>query len=133
MPPSTEGLHPELIGKINKILEAMSVLGYPMMVVQTVRTVAEQQALFAKGRTTPGTIVTNCDGILRKSNHQLQADGYGHAVDCAFVDDPATTKVETWDPSQPWELYGEMGEALGLTWGGRWKRPVDRPHLELRP
>jgi hypothetical protein len=41
-------------------------------------------------------------------------------------------KVETWDPNQPWELYGKMGETLGLSWGGRWRDPVDRPHLELR-
>lgn len=28
-----------------------------------------------------GKKVTNCDGYIKKSNHQAKADGYGHAVD----------------------------------------------------
>jgi peptidoglycan L-alanyl-D-glutamate endopeptidase CwlK len=132
MPPSIDSLHPDLRAKVVKIMAAMELLGFPMMVVQTVRTAAEQQALYAQGRTAPGKIVTNCDGIVKKSNHQVHADGFGHAVDCAFKDDPATAKVETWDAGQPWELYGRMGEALDLTWGGRWISPFDRPHLEQR-
>ncbi len=35
-----------------------------------VRTTEEQQALYARGRTEPGGIVTNCDGVIAKSNHQ---------------------------------------------------------------
>jgi peptidoglycan L-alanyl-D-glutamate endopeptidase CwlK len=33
------------------------------------RTIDEQKKLFAKGRTTPGSIVTNCDGVRKKSDH----------------------------------------------------------------
>ena len=37
----------------------------------------------------------------------------------------------------PWaakgyQLYGEMAEVVGLTWGGRWKSIVDLGHVELR-
>jgi len=28
-----------------------------------------------------------------------------------------------------WDEFGNLAEALGLTWGGRWKKP-DRPHVE---
>jgi peptidoglycan L-alanyl-D-glutamate endopeptidase CwlK len=121
------GVQPALRAKVERILAAMLALGYPMFVVSGNRTLAEQQKLYAQGRTAPGKIVTNCDGVARKSNHQD-----GRAVDCAFVDDPLTAKIETWDEKQPWEVYGTMAEALGLTWGGRWKSPVDKPHIELR-
>lgn len=126
------GVHPELVAKIEKILDAMRVLGFPMMIVAGVRSLEEQQRLFAQGRTAPGAIVTNADGLRATSNHQVKGDGFGHAVDCAFVDDPTTARVETWDPRQPWDLYGLMAESLGLSWGGRWKRFPDKPHLELR-
>lgn len=125
------GVHPDLVAAIDRILAAMAAFGTPMFVVAGLRTDAEQAALYAEGRTTPGAIVTHADGVTHKSMHQAQADGYGHAVDCAFVDDPATPKDETWDLAQPWPVYGALGHQLGLLWGGQWQRLVDRPHLEL--
>lgn len=128
---SLDKVHPELRTRLEKILAAMELLGFPMFVVATTRTLEEQQALYAQGRTKPGQIVTYADGVRVKSNHQIKDDGWGYAVDCAFVDDPATPIVETWDEKCPWDLYGLMAEKLGLVWGGRWKRPVDKPHIEL--
>lgn len=122
-------LHPRLRDGVPRILLAMNAIGYPMMVTDTLRTVEEQQALFAKGRTLPGDRVTNCDGVVKKSNHQAHADGYGHAVDCCFVVDGKAS----WDEKLPWAAYGALGEALGLRWGGHWsdKTIHDLPHLEL--
>lgn len=35
-----------------------------------------------------------------------------------------------WAPEDPlWLRLGELGERIGLRWGGRWRRP-DRPHFE---
>lgn len=108
------------------MLAAMASLGHPMKIVQGLRTVEEQQALFAQGRTKPGKRVTNCDGVRKKSNHQAKEDGLGGAVDCAFLKDGAVV----WDG--PWPAYGEAAKAVGLGWGGDWKDPVDRPHIELK-
>lgn len=124
-------VHPYVARRIEKILNAMFALGWPMFVVSGLRTDDQQRALYAQGRTKPGSIVTNVDGTVKKSMHQRQATGYGHAVDLAFVDDPITLKIETWDVKQPWQVYGTMAEAYGLTWGGRWTSIVDRPHVEL--
>lgn len=124
---SLEQLHPTLKDAIPRILAAMSALGHPMIVTGTVRTVDEQKALFAKGRTAPGSIVTNCDGIVKKSNHQLAPDGFGHAVDCTFVKDGKPS----WDNAHPWKAYGECAKALGLKWGGDFHSITDRPHIEL--
>lgn len=120
-----QGLHPTLLTKLDRVLAAMAALGFPMEIVQGVRTAEQQQALYAQGRTVPGKTVTNCDGVAKKSNHQPAADGYGHAVDCAFVVDGRVT----WDG--PWAAYGANAVAVGLVWGGNWKAILDRPHVEL--
>ena len=118
-------LHPQLAEKVSKVLSVMTLLDHPMKIVQGVRSVEEQARLFAQGRTSPGKVVTNCDGVVKKSRHQLAADGFGHAVDCAFV----VGGQVVWEG--PWNLYGEVGKVLGLVWGGDFHSLVDRPHLEL--
>ena len=115
------GVHPDLAGKIlNTILPAMTAAGKPMFVVVGVRTAEEQHARFLQ---VPK--VTNADGYLKKSHHQVHGDGYGHAVDCAFVG------PDPYADGHDWGLYGEQVHACGLGWGGTWKDPFDRPHAEL--
>lgn len=122
-------LHPTLTVRIDRVLAAMRALGFPMHIVQKVRTTEQQQALYAQGRTKPGPLVTNCDGVIKRSNHQIALDSYGHAVDCAF--DTADPFNESW----PWKAYGALVEAVGLKWGGGaafLKAGInDRPHAEL--
>jgi peptidoglycan L-alanyl-D-glutamate endopeptidase CwlK len=121
------GVHPALIARVTKILDAMEALGFPMLVTDGLRTVEQQQALYAKGRTAPGQIVTYADGVRKRSNHQAHADGYGHAMDLAF----SVNGQPSWAEDHPWEVFGAMARAVGLTWGGDFKRLVDRPHVEL--
>jgi peptidoglycan L-alanyl-D-glutamate endopeptidase CwlK len=122
-----EGVHPELVEKVQRVLAAMAALGYPMVVTDGVRTAAQQHALWQQGREKPGPIVTNADGVVKKSNHQPHEDGFGHAVDCAFVDEHGQP---SWDDKWPWATYGACAQALGLRWGGTWAIR-DRPHIEL--
>lgn len=130
-----KGVHPALDERVKKLLMGMEVVGFPMMITDGVRTLEQQQALYALGRTKPGKIVTYADGVKNRSNHQPKADGFGRAVDCCFlvdldhdgqIDDP------TWDLKRPWTLYGEMAIALGLEWGGKWTSITDRPHIEWK-
>jgi peptidoglycan L-alanyl-D-glutamate endopeptidase CwlK len=121
------GVHPALVTAVEKIVFAMTYLGHQMMVTDGVRTLAQQKALFAQGRTAPGKIVTNADGINAKSNHQVKADGFGHAVDMCFV----VNGIPSWGTQHPWRLYGEMAKSQGLKWGGDWVRLTDMPHIEL--
>ena len=121
-----DGVHPQLVAKAARILNAMDSLGFAMKVTDGLRTAEQQAALYAKGRTTPGPIVTNCNGTTTVSNHQIKRDGWGHAVDCCFVVDGKPS----WDDALPWALYGAMARTLGLRWGGDWVHP-DRPHIEL--
>lgn len=126
-------VHPELLRRVDLVLEYMASLGKPMKIAQGFRSAEYQASLYAQGRTKPGKIVTRADGYKNKSNHQAKADGYGHAVDLCFVDDPRTPKDETWDEPtwQEWapKMWAKARE-LGLACGADWPNP-DRPHLEL--
>lgn len=121
-----EGIHPLLIEKLDRIFGKCAARGRRMFVVQGLRTTAQQQAEYAKGRTVPGKKVTMKDGIVHKSNHQAAPDGFGHAVDCAFAGEALP-----FADALPWEAFGLDVEAEGLTWGGRWAHPHDSPHAEL--
>ena len=94
--------------------------GYDMAILEGYRSAARQDALAALG---PG--VTNARAW--QSWHQ-----YGLAADCAFVRDGKLVISE----KDPWamrgyQLYGQVAESVGLTWGGRWKM-MDFGHTELR-
>lgn len=120
------GVHPELQVAVPKIIAAMAALGFEMRVTDGLRTLEQQQELFALGRTKPGRIVTRADGVRNPSNHQAKEDGLGHAVDMTFWIDGAPS----WADDLQWRLYGEMAKALGLKWGGFWTHP-DKPHIEM--
>lgn len=64
---------------------------------------------------------TVCTNTLR-SNHMS-----GRA--CDFV--PMRNGCTWWNaPQEVWNVMGEIGEAHGLKWGGRWKDFADCPHFE---
>jgi peptidoglycan L-alanyl-D-glutamate endopeptidase CwlK len=91
-----------------------------LKLTHTLRTLEEQGHLYAKGRTLPGAIVTN-------AKPGSSAHNYGMAFDVAFVGKkpyPSDTSL--------WEAVGQAGEAVGLAWGGRWRRIKDYPHFERR-
>jgi peptidoglycan L-alanyl-D-glutamate endopeptidase CwlK len=120
------GCHPELRARVTALIAALAARGLDVVLTQGVRSAAQQQALYAQGRSRPGKIVTNCDGVTKVSNHQPKADGYGYAVDVAWRN--ARGEI-TW--TGPWDTMMDLAEAHGLTAGGRWTSFPDRPHLEL--
>ena len=94
-----------------------------------IRTVADQQELWKKGRTAPGKIVTHVDGRKKKSKHQS-----GLALDIV----PWINGRPRWDLSHgAYEHIAELmireGEMMGITitWGGHWKKFTDLPHYEI--
>lgn len=115
-------LLPEVHDKANELLARCALEGIILGIVQTYRTFDEQAAIYAQGRTAPGPIVTHSPPGYSWHNWKRAFD-----VDIVhFPGDPDTKDV--WNG--PWERVGEIGESLGLAWGGRWKSP-DRPHFEL--
>jgi peptidoglycan L-alanyl-D-glutamate endopeptidase CwlK len=94
--------------------------GYDMALLEGYRSPERQNKLAALG-----SGVTNAAAF--QSWHQ-----YGLAADCAFLRDGKLVISER-DPwaMRGYQLYGEVAESMGLTWGGRWKM-MDFGHTELR-
>ena len=98
--------------------------GHDAILTCTYRSPAEQAALYAKGRTVPGQIVTNCDGVRTLSNHNHFPS---LALDfCILIQGKVS-----WDSAE-YVPVGILGEARGLVWGGAWAHFPDYPHLELK-
>jgi hypothetical protein len=129
-------MHPVFLAAIEDVMAEMDRAGTPMFVVQGGRTAEEQRDLWLKGRDPEGTvlnaklIVTNCDGVNEKSNHQAHADGYFYAADLAFI--PTAARPDPFDPAWPWDDFGDALETRGMRWGGRFKI-VDLDHAEYVP
>lgn len=126
-------LHPDLRKRF-EILVTLWNLRYSyrrLIVTCTHRNLAAQAALYAQGRTKPGRIVTWCDGISRKSRHNLLP---AEAVDVAVRLLPGEPDVVK--PTVSWNvaLYRpllSLATETGLVSGGSWKKSPDWPHLEL--
>lgn len=86
------------------------------------RSYAEQNALYAQGRTKPGNIVTNAKGGY--SNHN-----FGLAIDYFLVSDDGNTAL--WTVNDKWRRVATIGKDLGFAWGGDWSSFRDYPHLEM--
>lgn len=131
---SLEGIHPELV-KLMKAAITDSPIDFT--ITDGLRTVAQQQALYAKGRTKPGGVVTNADGVKLKSNHQggKAVDLYPYingSVDFNDVHGHLTTIAAH---------IKSVAKSLGISirWGGDFKatktkaKGWDKPHFELHP
>jgi peptidoglycan LD-endopeptidase CwlK len=101
---------------------------FDVKLLSGLRTYAEQNALFAQGRTKPGSIVTKARGGF--SNHN-----FGIAWDVGiFVNGKYLTGRNAQEEAQYKNLAALIMPKLGdvLTWGGDWKTIQDRPHYQLK-
>lgn len=94
----------------------------------TLRTMAEQQALYDQGRTKPGKVVTNA-----KPGQSLH--NYGLAIDIAFIIDHKTASWNTkadWNANKTadWMEVVAIFKRHGWVWGGDFKSILDMPHFE---
>lgn len=117
MSASKTGLDPEFVKRLNRFEAALAKQGIKVVMTCGYRSIEEQNRLYAKGRTAPGSIVTKARGGYSWHNFAL-------AADYAFV---INGKV-TWNG--PWDLFGKIARQCGLEWGGDWKKFKDRPHVQ---
>lgn len=97
-------------------------VGVHPVVDQTLRTFEESNALYAKGRTAPGEIVTNAKA--GQSYHN-----YGLALDFHLQVDGK----DSWKVDENWMIVVNCFEKFGFTWGGNFPGSFkDYPHLENR-
>jgi peptidoglycan L-alanyl-D-glutamate endopeptidase CwlK len=104
---------------LQAVAEYLEGTGVVAKVISGTRTYAEQNALYAQGRTAPGRIVTKARGGY--SNHN-----FGVAFDIGLFHDGKYL-----DESPIYRKLGPIGEAAGLEWGGRWAGMTDEPHYQI--
>lgn len=123
-------LHPELQSKIVQLIEECKKAGINIGISECLRTMAEQDALYAKGRTAPGSIVTNAKGSTYSSQHM-----WGVAADFYLimdVDGDGKTSDDSYNNSTGlFNKVGQIAQSIGLGWGGAWKSFKDLPHVYL--
>ena len=114
--------HPRLQAIASEGVKACESAGLKVAIGETYRTVAEQDALYAQGRTKPGNKVTNARGSSYSSQHQ-----WGIAFDFYRADGKGAYNEDG-------DFFGRaatIAKNLGLAWGGDWKSIVDKPHVYL--
>lgn len=135
--PRIHKLHPLVRAEAQQIIEEVEA-SFPQTVkiriVQGLRTIDEQNALFAQGRTKAGPIVTNTRGGSSYHN-------YGLAIDFAImydIDGNGSYETLSWDINRDfdqdqikdWQEVVKAFKLRGWHWGGDWKTMKDNPHLE---
>lgn len=133
-----ETLLPEVKALAEKLLDALAERGVNAVVTWGRRTPAEQAALYAQGREPLADVnaLRKAAGMaplageenLRKVSWSRRSPHLtGRAFDLAVL---GPGGKPDWSPTA-YELPGELGAELGLTWGGSWKQR-DLPHFELK-
>jgi peptidoglycan LD-endopeptidase CwlK len=151
MKTSLDLLRPDVAANARAALDDLEEGGIPYAVTSTLRTTAEQVALYAQGRKPLDQVnalrlladlpaisagenrgtVTNCDGRrvaeggTGRSPHQL-----GIALDVVPTDDGEPVWPGPEDPR--WEHIAQAFKAHGFDWGGDWEDFPDRPHYQAK-
>ena len=121
-------LHPAIRDKTIEMLSNLNENGINVEIVSSMRTIEEQNALYAIGRDKDGKkiegekIVTNAKGGT--SNHN-----FGLAFDVEVYDDKG--KKDWNDKGESWQAVIKEGEKQGFTSGSTFVNPKnDFPHFE---
>jgi peptidoglycan L-alanyl-D-glutamate endopeptidase CwlK len=115
-------LHPAIAGKtlslLNQFEQEHGTEEVCIRVVQGLRTIEEQNALYAQGRTTPGPVVTKAKGGCSYHN-------YGLSIDCCWLwkQPDGTYKyddVKSWSIGPKFKKLVSWMKDNGYEWGGDW-------------
>lgn len=128
--PKLEGLLAPVRAAAERLIERCYARDIPIVITQGLRTIAEQDKLYAQGRTTAGSIVTNARGGYSYHN-------FGVAIDFALLS--ADGKQVYWDTKRDgnankfadWAEVVDEAKRLGFAWGGDWTSFKDYPHFEM--
>lgn len=113
-------LRPQLQALLSRLKALALKEGIDFLVTDTNRSKDEQMALYAKGRSKPGKIVTNTPYPQSFHNHGV-----------AFDVVPLKNGQPNYSDTNAYKRLGALGKSIGLEWGGDWKGFVDKPHFQL--
>jgi peptidoglycan LD-endopeptidase CwlK len=113
-------LLPVVQEKAQAFLDAAKAQHIDVIVTSTYRDLEQQAALYAEGRSAPGTIKTNA-----------KPGESWHNWRCAFDFVGMRNGKCVWESDDPmWQHLGELGESVGLEWAGRWVSFTEKAHMQ---
>ncbi len=141
---SLDSLSPEFKPLAMGVLARLVERGVMVMIVQTGRTMEEHEANRAKGASR-ATLSKHLPRRMRNVPVEYQQGADADTCDAIDLAPYETYSLYgpdklAWEEAPPelkekwgaaWDAIGEVGEAAGLRWGGRWKDPHDPGHLEF--
>ncbi len=126
-------LHPNVRQEATTLIEQLEVtfpIDIAIFLNFGLRTIDQQNKIYAQGRTIPGPIVTNAKGGFSFHNYGLSFDF------CWAFLNPSTGKYQVSDKTA-WAVgplhkkVTDLFKSKGWEWGGDWIKK-DFPHLEKR-
>lgn len=110
-----------------RLLELAGAQGLDVLIYCTLRSNAEQAELWASGRSKVGPILTKARP--GESLHNPGPDGLARAFDAV----PLVAGKPAWKDDGLILRMGQIGEAAGLDWAGRWRGDFrERAHFQLK-
>ena len=105
--------------------------GLQVRLISGTRTFAQQDELFAQGRTKKGSIVTNARGGQSNHNFGIAWDVGIFTSSGQYIDGlSGSSKMPAKAVDAEYDKLGPVGKRDGLFWGGDWRKP-DRPHYQM--
>lgn len=119
-----DDLLPPVRHRAQALVDACKQAGIDILITSTFRDLESQAALYAQGRTAPGKLVTNAKPGQSYHNWRV-----------AFDVVPLRAGKPVWNitgaDGKLWEQIGNLGEAVGLEWAGRWTRFREYAHFQF--
>jgi peptidoglycan L-alanyl-D-glutamate endopeptidase CwlK len=126
---SLDHLRSDVRARAKRHIEACEAEGIDLLVYCTYRSNVEQDIEFAKGRTIPGSVVTNARGGQSKHNHMEAGIPASLAYDCI----PVVNGKAQWSNVNLINKVGLLGEGVGMVWAGRWRGKLrEAVHFEAK-
>lgn len=114
-----EQLHPKVKDTFKSFIEDIEKeFNTTFRIVQGLRTIQEQNDLYAQGRTKKGKIVTNAKGGSSFHN-------YGLGIDIAELKNGNINWSFDYSKLKP------IAKKYNIEWGGDWKTIIDKPHYQV--
>lgn len=111
-------LHPKIRDDFRASINECDRKGMKVRLASGYRSFEEQRKIYAKGRTAPGKIISMAKPGQSYHNYALAGD----------VVEIKGGKALWKNPN--WDKIGGIFEKHGFTWGGRWTKFLDRPHMQ---
>ncbi|WP_342409818.1 M15 family metallopeptidase [Paenibacillus sp. FSL R10-2778] len=139
------GLHPVVLAAATVLIERCYARGVTILITQGLRTIAEQNGLFAQGRTQAELNAAGLSSVKAQPDKPkvTNAKGgtsyhnFGLAIDFALL--LPDGKQVSWDLKRDgdgdkvadWTEVVEEAKALGFEWGGDFVSIKDAPHFQI--